>query len=188
MADSKSMYMYPLSPMHSTVVNMYGGPGCGKSTLAAAIFAEMKNRGLEAELVPEYAKKCVWEHTEATLNDQLYVFAKQHHMIQALDGQVDYIIVDSPLLLSTIYGNTSSAFKYYVFETYNRYNNINIFVERNKPWHPAGRVQTESEAIELDARIYSMLKNYGLQITTVSSDSSVIAVADDIMQRRSCYV
>ena len=31
-------------------LNLYGGPGVGKSTLAAEIFVELKRRGIRAEL------------------------------------------------------------------------------------------------------------------------------------------
>ncbi len=37
-------------------INFYGGPGTGKSSMAAAIFSNLKNEGINAELVTEYAK------------------------------------------------------------------------------------------------------------------------------------
>lgn len=177
-ATPHSMYIYPTAPKRSKVINLFGGPGCGKSTLAASIFSTLKNKGYEAELVPEYAKKCVWTGTESILDDQLYVFAKQHHMIQALDGQVDYIIVDSPLLLSTVYGNTSAEFKNYVLYTFNRFDNVNFYVERNKPWHALGRTQTEVEAKMLDERIYDMLDQYRIHYDVIYSDIKMTEMLD----------
>ena len=38
-------------------INIYGGPGVGKSTLAASIFAFMKKRGDNVELVQEFVKQ-----------------------------------------------------------------------------------------------------------------------------------
>ena len=58
------------------VVNLYGGPGSGKSTTAAGIFSELKMLGLNTELVTEYAKDKVWEKHESILDNQIYVFAK----------------------------------------------------------------------------------------------------------------
>jgi adenylylsulfate kinase-like enzyme len=37
--------------MKTVAINFYGGPGSGKSTMAAAVFAELKSRNVEVELV-----------------------------------------------------------------------------------------------------------------------------------------
>lgn len=38
------------------VINLFGAPGAGKSTGAAIVFAELKKRGVNAELVTEFTK------------------------------------------------------------------------------------------------------------------------------------
>lgn len=43
------------------VVNLFGTPGAGKSTGVAYIFSNLKMRGINAELVTEFAKDMVWE-------------------------------------------------------------------------------------------------------------------------------
>lgn len=43
------------------VINLFGAPGAGKSTGAAIVFAELKKRGVNAELVTEFAKDKTWE-------------------------------------------------------------------------------------------------------------------------------
>jgi len=40
------------------VVNLYGGPGTGKSTTAAATFAELKMAGINCELVSSIEDAC----------------------------------------------------------------------------------------------------------------------------------
>jgi adenylate kinase family enzyme len=40
----------------SKVINLFGGPGCGKSTLAARIFSILKLKDISCELINEYAK------------------------------------------------------------------------------------------------------------------------------------
>lgn len=42
--------------MKQKVINLYGGPGTGKSTTAAMLFAKMKLAGFNCEYVPEFAK------------------------------------------------------------------------------------------------------------------------------------
>ena len=38
------------------VINLFGGPGCGKSTTMARLFADLKARGYNVEMVSEFAK------------------------------------------------------------------------------------------------------------------------------------
>ena len=143
------------------VVNLYGGPGSGKSTTAAGIFSELKMLGLNTELVTEYAKDKVWEKHEAILDNQIYVFAKQYHRLFRLTGQVDVIVTDSPILLSTIYNKDRTtlgrSLDNLVIEAYHTFNNVNYFLNRTKKYNPKGRLQTEDEAKELDTQINSML-------------------------------
>lgn len=73
------------------IINLFGGPGVGKSTLAATTFAHMKQEGYSVELVTEYAKQLTWEGRTNALSNQIYVFAKQLHNIFRLKGQVDYL-------------------------------------------------------------------------------------------------
>jgi len=37
-------------------IALLGAPGCGKSTLAAYVFAMLKDEGLDGDLVQEYIK------------------------------------------------------------------------------------------------------------------------------------
>ncbi len=141
----------------TTVINLYGGPGSGKSTCAASVFSRLKNKGINAELVTEFAKELVWGESMKTLNNQIYIFGKQHNRLWRLLDQVEVIVTDSPLLLSCIYGNPSETFDKLVFEEFNKMDNINVFLSRVKEYNPKGRYQTLEEARELDIKILDML-------------------------------
>ena len=78
------------------VVNLFAPPGSGKSTMAAHIFAKLKQANINCELVTEFAKDLTWENRQNTLENQLYVFAEQHHRVNRLKKQVDVVITDSP--------------------------------------------------------------------------------------------
>lgn len=155
--------------MKPVIINMYGGPGCGKSTLAARIFSEMKCEGINCELVTEYAKDLVWREMHKVKQDEIYIFAKQQHKLKMISPNVDYIITDSPLLLPIIYDTTGNT-KFYdlVLHEYNSYNNVNFLLRRFKEYNPAGRNQTEVEAKSLDTLIEHTLNIYHIPYIYVS--------------------
>ena len=92
------------SMIKTKLINLFGGPGIGKSTVAAHLYAHLKMEGYSAELVTEYAKDKVWEGSINVLRDQIYVFAKQRFRLGRIVGKVEYIVTDAPLLLSMVYG------------------------------------------------------------------------------------
>ena len=50
------------------VINLFGAAGSGKSTAASYIFSQLKMRGIECELVQEFAKDLTWEERKIALN------------------------------------------------------------------------------------------------------------------------
>ena len=52
------------------VINLWGGPGCGKSTTAAGLFSIMKMRGHKVELVTEYAKELTYDRNLTITKDE----------------------------------------------------------------------------------------------------------------------
>lgn len=159
-----------------TVINLYGGPGVGKSSVAAQLFYEMKKAGYKVELVTEYAKDLVYSEEFFKLKDQLMVFAKQHHKLWKLRGKVDYAIVDSPLPLSLVYAPDDMIYHYpdlskLILSTYSQYDNRDFFLVRNLEEHgyqEYGRQETVEEAIDKDDEILEMLIAYGIQHRAVS--------------------
>ena len=85
------------------VINLFGGPGVGKSTMCASIFSKLKILGFECEMATEYVKDIVWEESFKKLENQIYIFGKQHARVHRLLNKVDIVITDSPLLKSRVY-------------------------------------------------------------------------------------
>tara|TARA_R100001530_G_scaffold63598_1_gene45720 strand:- start:2768 stop:3283 length:516 start_codon:yes stop_codon:yes gene_type:complete len=143
------------------VINLFGGPGCGKSTAAAGLFHLMKSRRMSVELVNEFAKDVVWDNSRDILKDQLYIFANQNRKLERLKGRVDYAITDSPLLLTLIYmpKNYPESFISFVHDIFDSYDNTNVFINRVKPYIESGRVETEEQAKEIDDKIKPLLWN-----------------------------
>ncbi len=85
-------------------INFFGGPGVGKSTLAAKFFTSLKRRGHSVELIQEFVKQYVY--TKQTLSSwgQVYTFGRQFGAeLCTLEGGVRQIVTESPLLLQCIY-------------------------------------------------------------------------------------
>lgn len=147
-----------------TVVNFFGGPGCGKSTTAAFLFGHMKVSDYKVELIHEVAKDFVWEDWGHIFGEQDWIFAHQHRLTRRLIGHdIDYAVVDSSILLSLFYmpDDFPQSFRPFVRDVFDSYNNINIFIDRNPdlPYVQAGRNEDERQAIEIDQRIRQYFKD-----------------------------
>ena len=165
------------------IVNFVAGPGAGKSTSSAHLFALLKWEGVNAELVTEYAKDKTWERSFNTLQNQIYVFGKQLHRTWVLNGQVDVIVTDSPILLSLIYGrDISDNFRGLVVEQFKNMDSKTYFIDRNKPYYNAGRSQTEAEAKLIDQHVLNLLDTYDIDYQRViGGPDSVPVIKDEIM-------
>ena len=62
------------------VINLFGGPGSGKSTTAASVFSKLKIMGYNVELVTEFAKDMVWEQHDSIFDNQLLIFAEHKNL------------------------------------------------------------------------------------------------------------
>lgn len=138
------------------VINIWAGPGAGKSTLAAAIFNVMKKEGFSVEIIPEVAKAMTYEHAMCQLDNQLLVLAKQEHQLRRLIGQVEYVIVDSPFPIGLAYCKPEdvSRYQHLIDCLWDDYDNYDFFISRTrKPFQQGGRNQNYSEALALDTII-----------------------------------
>lgn len=166
--------------MKTLILGLYGGPGTGKSTTAAAIFSHLKFQGFLCELATEVAKDFVWERSAHLLSNQIYVFGQQHHRITRLVGQVPIVVSDSPLLHSVIYDSGENPyFKPMVLAEHHKYVNMNVFLERTKAYEPSGRSQTEEQAREIDQKIRALLKEVDNFYTFPATESSVREISDE---------
>lgn len=173
-------------------VTLYGGPGTGKSTTRALVFGELKQRGLNIEEAPEYAKELVWEEATGKLGFQPYIIAKQMWRMRRLEGQVDAIITDTSTLLSLVYGGPENgvtpAFRDWVIDEYKSQNGLDFYLTRDpsRPYNPKGRTQNLSEAREADEQIRSLLHAYDIPYSEIQVDkdgsSHIKVIADAVEQ------
>jgi len=152
------------------VVNFFGGPCAGKSTMSGALMAELKWKGYDVEYAQEYAKDKIWENNLHTLENQIYVFAKQNHRMFRLENKVQIAITDSPILLSYIYyEGESEHFKQLILEEFKRRPSINIFLDRDGHYNENGRNQTLEEAVKIDNIILDILDENNIQYIKIKT-------------------
>lgn len=155
--------------MESKIINFFGGPGIGKSTQASGLFTEMKREHMNVEYTYEFPKEVAWEGNVSQLRDQFFITANQHRNISRLYGKVEYIIVDSPIILGCFYEQrygegypasfySTTGLSDFIWKLFNQYNNINILLTRNnETYDPNGRLQDLQESIEIDKDIKQTL-------------------------------
>jgi len=172
----------------TVVVNMFSGPGSGKSTLAAELYVYMKKRGYKVEFLQEYAKKLVWEKDFDRLNNQQLVSYKYYKTIFAMNGCVDYIILDSSLINGIWYNwnnpdNLSNMEKTeaLIYKYYNEFNNINLFINRgNYQYESLGRIQTENESRQIDKELKAIVDRLNIQYQEINIEdgNAITAIMD----------
>lgn len=161
--------------MSMKVINLFGGPGAGKSTTAAGLFFKMKNHNLKVELVTEFAKDLVYaERFKELKTNQVYITAKQYSKLERVRDQVDYVISDSPLIIGLQYApeNYFEFFDPLVRELHYSFDNINIFIKRVKQYRNYGRYQTEEESDKISNKIQDLLNSNGIVYDIVNGDKT----------------
>lgn len=154
------------------IVNLFAGPGSGKSTTRAGVFHNLKLDGYDVEEVPEYAKILTWERRFMALSCQPHIFGEQLFALRRLEGQVEAIITDSPILLGLVYTKAGEhpGLNELTLHEFNKTKNLNIFIKRVKPFNPNGRNQTEEEARAIDEAILETLAKHNIPYRSVNGD------------------
>lgn len=175
-------------PWTTTIINLYGGPGCGKSTLAADVYAHLKRGGASVELVREYVKDWAWRGTSVGRWDQPYLIAKQLRAESALYGKVEFIITDSPILLATVFEARYQPNSYIGRELAwqirteqeaagSRLRHVDLIVRREHPFEQSGRFEDEAASIEIDAACAALFAGRAPVVASVEDVLTAVAGA-----------
>lgn len=161
------------------VINLFGAPGMGKSSVRSGIFWLMKSFHLSVEEVSEYAKYLVLSGRKWQLREeQVYLFSKQHHKQLIIERTgYDYAVTDSPLQLCAYYApqNYYPSFPGLVDEAYDHFENINFFVTRDlnasdAQFENRGREHDKDMALAVEADMREFLNKKGIVYTDLPVD------------------
>ena len=144
------------------VVNLYGGPGAGKTTAAWELAAELKRQGVVTEYVPEYAKELVWDGRldllDGSAEHQRAILREQQRRIERLVGKVEVIVTDSPVLLSVFYRkNRDPSLELEALKAHKSIPSHSIFVMRKGQFEQEGRIHNEEQSKALDRWMWDYL-------------------------------
>jgi nicotinamide riboside kinase len=177
--------------MKTYVVNLLGGSGLGKSTIAAAVFAELKMRKQHCELVREYVKELAWAGKVVGPFGQSIIYGRQLERESDLYNKVDIVVTDSPLILCPVYQHHYSGHdtvKHAIFKDLETarsqgVNHVNFLLDRQKEFDQRGRYEDESTAKLIDQKVKAFLVYHGISFISVNVPDAerVKYIADKIM-------
>lgn len=166
------------------VINLFGGPGVGKSTLAADLFARFKREGVRTEWSREPAKDLLYQGRKLE-EVHLTLTALQYQSLVDLKlAGTDVAICDGPLLMDNIYARkTNLPVSYYDFlrELHDSFDNINVWVDRNVPFDTHGRIQTSLAEAELLDKQIEQIANPTLYFAP--NFNSVVTLFEELLRK-----
>jgi len=160
------------------VINFFSGSGTGKSTIAAALYAELKIRSAHVELAREYIKKWAWEKRTPGKFDQIYIFGHQSNEEGRLYEKVDFIVSDSPLLLVPFYEQLLTK-KNIIEESVTNFmrhaeehgvSYHNFWLERLDSFDERGRYETLEQAKQIDKSLRNWLEERHVPLMDLPKD------------------
>jgi nicotinamide riboside kinase len=176
--------MKKINKKQAIVINLAGGPGCGKSILASDVFSALKKKYVECELSSEYIKRKIREDARKVVQNQIYIFAKQQFQLFGMKDNVQVIITDSPIFLSAVYDDTQCKnLRQLIMKEFNGYKNLTYLLDRNDKikYEQEGRYQDLEGAKQVDEKVKKFMKKNDIKYKTlkgIDSDSLKIIIKD----------
>ncbi|AHE95065.1 TPA: AAA family ATPase [Campylobacter fetus subsp. venerealis] len=149
--------------MNKLVINIYGSPGAGKSTLAKNLKKYMREKRIDVGLISEFATELIENNQKEKLKDQPYVTKGQMLNITRVLKKHDIAISDSPIELGKFYCDprdeqrTNELIK----KCKNMYKSINFFLkldeQAKQDYTMERRVHTYAQSKKLQEEMLSSL-------------------------------
>ena len=160
-------------------IELYGGPGIGKSTYAAGLYYHFKLLGCNTELVREYAKDLAWAgKLDGTITQQ-QIFKEQSKreliLINSVDSP-DVIITDSPIRMSQVYGSDKKWINRHenkIKKAEYEYIKVLLVRDTSLQYEEKGRAHDLTQALELDKSI-SELTEYDYLVDSIIVDLNFV--------------
>lgn len=147
-------------------INLFAGPGAGKTTICSYLFAELKKLDFNVEQIKECIKEWAYLGRVPKSFEPVKIFGDQMYAEDLpLSRGVDHVITDSPLLMQIPY---MQRYNFPDWESLlelcrsfeRKYPSINIFLDRHDlEYREIGRYEDYKTAKAMDERIKDFLKS-----------------------------
>lgn len=131
-------------------VNLFAGPGVGKSATAWGLSWALKMQGIHVEYVAEYPKLLQYRGT-LNMTPQRDIVGPQLDWMEELQGKVAVIVTDGPALQSLAYctGETQREIAELIEQRSGTWQNLNVLLHRDirGSYESKGRYQNEQQAV-----------------------------------------
>lgn len=141
-------------------INLFAGPGTGKSTAAHWLMWKLKSNFVNADMAREVCKRAAFDKTKP-MPKQAIILGDQLREEDAALATGCVVVSDSPILLQAAYASTpglQSAIVSIAKERDQEWPTLNLFLYRgDRKFNPEGRSQTLEQARLLDSTIHDIL-------------------------------
>jgi nicotinamide riboside kinase len=142
------------------LVNFIGSPCSGKTTVAAGVFAELKNRGVDVDFVTERAREYIarkryMEGQDFKLadSDQHQIFAEQDNVQRYMANGKNLVICDSDPLLTLLYLERMAYFSWKIDQIVSRMGLLVYCLPLETYSKEKNRIHDREFALSIDRKI-----------------------------------
>lgn len=174
-------------------IAILGGPGSGKTTLAAGLFRCLKLRRIAVETVPELIKYKVYAGPDFTKPGFDIANTLEQHALEAIfdkalaDKMLSIAICEAPLcngyMYASFYGKDDEipVLKKIADAAMPTYNRV-ILVNRGElDYQNLGRLESEAQSNQVHAHIVRRLQHWGIRYTEVSARTEPDEILEKIL-------
>lgn len=152
------------------IIDFYGAPGAGKSTLASGLFSSLKDMGKKVSIISEAATDLIESGQSYLLVDpeyQLYVTSLQFRKIKDQERLgTEYLITDSPINHQLGFIKNSwlhAPLKEIYNKLLDKYPTHSVLVTMSKPFSSYKRITTEEDSKRIQEDLIQ-LRPYDLTV------------------------
>jgi hypothetical protein len=141
--------------LQTLLINLFGAPCSGKSVKMMQLAVHAKLRRVFCEISAEVAKEYVVPKIPITRDVQLALSREQARRLNCFVGHAAVVITDAPIMIGAFYtkyrqlerpGDLETLFPNLARSVHaNAAKIVNVYIWRNHPYDPAGRLESECE-------------------------------------------
>jgi hypothetical protein len=152
------------------LINLFGAPCSGKSVKMMQLAIHAKLQRIFCEISAEVAKEYVVPQIPITRDVQLDLSTEQARRLNCFVGHAAVVITDAPIMIGAFYaqyrrlehpGDLETLFPSLAQSVHARAHKIvNVYIWRNHPYDPAGRLEPECEDTAIAAAMLRFVQHH----------------------------